>query len=366
MTYCRVCVLPNTRPNLVLDAQGVCNACRSHATKKTIDWEAREQAFQQVVANAKSYHRSYDCVIPVSGGKDSTWQLVNCLRWGLHPLAVTWRTPARTELGWENLRNLIGLGVDHIDFSVNPKVEKRFIWKAFERFGTPMIPMHMALFNIPLRLAVSMNIPLVIWGENSAFEYGGTEEETKGAELDEAWLKKFGVTQGTTAKDWVSSELTREELTPYCGPSEEDLRAKGIRALFLGYYFQWDPAKTFVVAREHGFQPRPEGPKTGYYSFADIDDDFISIHHFLKWHKFGFTRLYDNLSIEIRNHRMTREEAITKIQEAGDPTPRDDIGSFCKYVDITEVRFSEVAETFRNRDIWRKKGKNWELLEPLR
>jgi hypothetical protein len=115
----------------------------------------------------------YDCVIPVSGGKDSTWQVVKCLEYGLNPLAVTWKTPARTEVGAQNLANLVALGVDHIDYQINPKVERRFMLKALERFGSTAVPMHMALFSIPLTVAVRFEIPLVVWGENSALEYGG-------------------------------------------------------------------------------------------------------------------------------------------------------------------------------------------------
>src|SRR5262245_43408514 len=107
MEWCNQCILPDTRPNLVLNEAGVCNACESHATKRTIDWDARESAFRAVVDHAKSRSTGYDCVIPVSGGKDSTWQVVKCLEFGLKPLTVTWRTPGRTAIGQRNLDNLI-------------------------------------------------------------------------------------------------------------------------------------------------------------------------------------------------------------------------------------------------------------------
>ena len=126
MRYCSNCILPDTRPNLVIGPNGVCNACRSHGTKAEIDWEARKQAFEAVVARAKSRSTGYDCLIPVSGGKDSTWQVVKCLEAGLNPIAVTWKTPGRTAIGQRNLDNLVALGVDHIDYQVNPKVERKF------------------------------------------------------------------------------------------------------------------------------------------------------------------------------------------------------------------------------------------------
>jgi hypothetical protein len=184
MKWCQSCVLPDSRPNLRLGEDGICNACKTHQTKPQIDWEARELAFQQVVAHAKANAQGYDCLIPVSGGKDSTWQVAKSLEYGLTPLAVTWKTPARTAIGQQNLDNLIALGVDHIDYQINPQVEGRFMVKAFERFGSTAIPMHMALFNIPLNLAVRLQIPLVVWGENSAFEYGSQDEALMGFKLD--------------------------------------------------------------------------------------------------------------------------------------------------------------------------------------
>ncbi|MCX7307272.1 MAG: N-acetyl sugar amidotransferase, partial [Afipia sp.] len=291
MRYCANCILPDTRPNLLIGVDGVCNACKSHGTKRDIDWDARKAAFLSVVAHAKSRSKGYDCLIPVSGGKDSTWQVVKCLEAGLNPLAVTWKTPGRTEIGQGNLDNLVSLGVDHIDYQINPIVEAKFMLEAFIRFGSTAVPMHLAIFAIPAKIAVAFGIPLIVWGENSAFEYGGREEERTGFQLDRAWLQRHGVTHGTTARDWISPKLTERELTPYFGPSESDLESAGVLAVFLGYYLEWDPEETRKVAAQHGFAADTKGPRTGLYDYADIDDDFISIHHWLKWYKFGFTRL---------------------------------------------------------------------------
>ncbi len=351
MNYCTRCLTPSTRPNITFDSDGVCNACRTHGTKLNLDWAQRERDFQEVVRRAKSRSEGYDCLIPVSGGKDSTWQVVKCLEYGLNPLAVTWKTPGRTPIGTRNLANLVSLGVDHIDYQVSPKVERKFMLEALERYGSTAIPMHMALFNIPLKVAVRFRIPVVVWGENSAFEYGGTEEDAYGFKLDGKWLARYGVTHGTTARDWVSDTLTEKELTPYFGPTDSEMDQAGVVAVFLGYYFQWDPETSLKVAAAHGFQASTEA-KTGYYNYADIDDDFISIHHYLKWYKFGFTRTFDNLSLEIRNGRLTRDEAITILRQRGDDTPYEDIRKFCQFVGITESRFFEIIEKWRNREVW--------------
>jgi hypothetical protein len=244
---------------------------------------------------------------------------------------------------------------------VNPVVERRFLLASLVEYGTTAIPMHMALFNIPLTIAVRYEIPLVIWGENSALEYVGDAEDAGSFQLTNEWIRKYGVVQGTTAADWISDELSARDLAAYFGPTDAELEAAGVRALFLGMFFEWDPRKTFEVASAHGFKASDAGPRTGFYDYADIDDDFISIHHWLKWFKFGFTRVWDNLSLEIRNGRLTREQAIAAVAEMGDQTPHEDIRAFCEYVGIGEDRFFSIAETFRNGDVWTQRDGVWQI-----
>ncbi|MCX7157462.1 MAG: N-acetyl sugar amidotransferase [Rhodocyclales bacterium] len=355
MKWCQKCVLPDSRPNLVIGDDGICNACKAHGSKREIDWSEREAAFRKVVENARARTSGYDCLIPVSGGKDSTWQVVKCLEYGLTPLAVTWKTPARTAIGQRNLDNLVELGVDHVDYRINPKVEARFMLRAFERFGSTAIPMHMALFNIPLTIASRFNIPLVVWGENSAFEYGTEDESLTGFRLDGTWLKKYGVMHGTTAEDWLEYGFSRKELAAYFGPDAGSMETSGLRAVFLGYYFPWDPQTSLSVAAAHGFTFAAGAARTGYYDYADIDDDFISLHHWMKWYKFGFTRLFDNLSLEIRNGRITRQRALEIIREKGDQTPHADIEKFCAFAGIARERFFAIAETFRDPGVWKQR-----------
>ena len=186
MKYCKKCLLPDTRPNLAIDSKGICNACNQYKNnKQKINWKKREQIFKKIVSRVKKRSKFHDCLVPVSGGKDSTWQIVKCLEYGLTPLAVTWRTPGRTQLGQENLNNLINLGVDHIDFTINPKVEAYFVKKAFKKYGIPAIPQHLAIYQIPLSIAEKFSIPLVVWGENSALEYGGKDDEVNETKLTE-------------------------------------------------------------------------------------------------------------------------------------------------------------------------------------
>ncbi len=354
MKWCKNCLLPDTRPNIFLNSDGVCNACLNHKSKKIIDWNVRERHLQDIIKKVKKKSASYDCVIPVSGGKDSTWQTIKCLEMGLKPLAVTWKPPGRTAIGQENLNNLINLGVDHIDYSISPKVEAKFMLSTFKEKGSIAIPMHLALFNIPLKIASNFNIPLVVWGENSAFEYGEKDKSDNGFILNQAWVKKYGVTNGTSAKDWISEDLSERDLYAYKNLSDEEFQKNDTLAIFLGYFLKWDPEMTKQISLNAGFKSDPNGPRTGYYAHADIDDDYISIHHWLKWYKFGFTRTFDNLSIEIRNKRIERQEAIDIISKIGDETPHEDIEKFCEFVDIKKKEFFQISEKFRNTNIWKK------------
>jgi len=256
----------------------------------------------------------------------------------------------------------VRLGVDHIDLTVSPVVEKRFTWEAFKRFGSHAIPMHMGIYSTPLRLAVDMGIPLIIYGENSAFEYGNAEDALCGAKIDANWLHKYGVTHGTVAGDWIGwGGLTWKDLAPYAAPDLEKVERAGTKAVFLGYYFEWDVETSRRVAEAHGFRANTGQVRTGIYDYVDIDDDFISVHHWMKWLKFGFTRSFDNLSLEIRQGRMSREQAADWIRHRGDEAPHEDLAKFSQWLEVPLRDFDAAAESFRNPAVWSKDGGVWKI-----
>ncbi|MDC0399995.1 N-acetyl sugar amidotransferase [Alphaproteobacteria bacterium] len=364
MKYCIQCILPETRPGLVIDNKGVCSACRGHEDKeRSIDWSARSKMFDSIVKRAKETSRDYDCIIPVSGGKDSWYQVIKSQLHGLKILCVSWRTPQRTPVGQENLDQLIKkLGVDHIDFSINPDVEKRFTMASFEKKGATGIPMHMAIFAIPYRLATQLRVPLIIWGENPQLEFGGPEADRLSTELDVNWIANYGVTNQTKREDWIGiNELTDADLSPYALPTPADLKTFHPKSIFLGSFFRWDSFENFETATEHGFSSHSSNKKTGSWEFADIDCHFISLHHFLKWHKFGFLRIFDNLSVEIRYGRISRKEAIQNLEKTGLQQPCDDIERFCDFMEKPVDWFWNTTERFRNKDIWIKEKNIWKI-----
>lgn len=358
--YCARCVLPDTRPGLRIGADGVCEACANHAHRPRVDWDARATQLAERFNDARRQANGYDCVIPVSGGKDSTWQVATCLRHGLRVLAVTWRTPGRTSIGQQNLDNLIALGVDHIDYTINPRVERAFMRAALEKTGSTAVPMHMAMYAIPLRVATSMRIPLVIWGENPHQEYGRTDDSANPDRLDPDWGRRHGILQGSTPADWIGPELSRKDMEPYFGPDPEAFDAAGVQSIFLGDFLPWDPETSLRVAEENGFR-RAAAPRVGLYDYADIDCAFISVHHHFKWLKFGFTRLFDNLALEIRNGRISREDAIGLIRTRGDQRPSADIDALCEFLMISKASFAQIEDRFRNRDIWRQTDGVWRI-----
>jgi len=234
--------------------------------------------------------------------------------------------------------------------------------KTFSAAGSTAIPMHLAIFSIPLKVAVAFDIPLVVWGENSAMEYGGRDEDARSENLNSEWVARYGVTQGTSAADWAGKDLLPQELAAYWPPSDAELERSGTRAVFLGHYFPWDPEYTKDVAATHGFRADETGPRTGSFDYADIDDNFISLHHWVKWYKFGFTRTYDNLSLEIRNGRITREQAVEHIRQRGDETPWNDLKLFSEFTGRSQEQLIATAQTFRNTDVWRQRPDGvWEI-----
>lgn len=367
MNFCSNCILPDSRPNLIIQANGICNACNNHLSKNNIDWKNRKKEFLKITQNTIRLKRDYDCIIPISGGKDSTWQIIMALKYNLKPLCVTWKSPARNDIGNINLENAKKLGIDHLDVTINPFIEKYFTKKSFKKFGTTLIPMHMAIHSIPQQIALKFNIPLIIQGENSAFEYGGDKKNSLSKIINKYYLKMHGNTNGTIAEDWFDKKLNSKNMFFYTYPKDKLLLKKNIKTIFLGNYFEWDPVKTYNISKKYGFK-NDKKPQTGIYNFADIDDSFlISVHHWLKWYKFGITRAWDNLSIEIRNNRMSRKKAIEIVNKIGEEKPLKQIKKFINYTEINENNFYKLCDQFRNKTIWKmNKNGSWIIKKKLK
>jgi len=363
MKYCKKCIMPTSRPGITLNEDGICGGCLGFKEKKEeIDWASRGEELEKILDTFRG-KGDYDCLIPVSGGKDSTWQVYTMLQKGMKPLAITIKCQYRTELGQRNLDNLVSLGVDHIDFTVNSKIDSKFMLKTFEQNGNPSLVEHLIMWSTIIKTALRYNINLIVWAENSALEYGGCKEDRNKFRMDYDWIKKYGVTNGTVAEDWVDENLTTKDLESYNFPNEQELEKAGIENLFLGMYMEWEPEDIAKKSQTVGFE-WAENPVLGLHPFVGVDCDFRVVHHFMKWYKFGLTKLWDNLAIEIREKRMTRDDAIDYLENNTESVPYKEIDSFCNYMKISKERFFEIAESHRNLDIWKKdKSNHWYLPE---
>ena len=242
LKYCCRCVMPHTKPDLHIDEQGVCNACRAYEQRREVDWAVRQQ---ELLTLLERYRRTdgsnWDCIVPVSGGKDSTYQVIRMLQLGLNPLCVNATTCDLSSLGRANLDNLRKLGVDCIEMSPNPRIRARLNHIGLTRVGDISWPEHVGIFTIPVRAAVQYGVPLLIWGENSQNEYGGPAAAAGNNVLNRRWLEEFGGLLGLRVSDLVEAErIEPRQLLPYTYPSDEDLARVGVTGLFLGHYLPWD------------------------------------------------------------------------------------------------------------------------------
>jgi len=353
MNYCSKCVMPDTKPELTFDEEGVCNACRAHERKVTsIDWEEREKEFLEIVKKNKK-NEGYDVLIPVSGGKDSTYQTIKALELGLKPLCVCFEPTIATELGKQNLDNLQDLGVDLILVKKDPKVYKSMIIEGFETLGDNEWPDHLGIFTVPAHFAVKFNIPLLLWGENSQFEYGGPATSQESRYLNRKWLEEFGGLLGYRVEDMIGIDgITQKDLYLYTYPSDKEIERVGVTGLFLGYYFPWDTRRQTDISIAHGFKTAPRHIETTYTDFENLDCHSMTIHDYLKYVKYGFGRATDHACMDIRNGDINRDEGVRLALRYDGRYPHEAVKEFCEYTGLSKESFDETVDTFTNRKIF--------------
>ncbi len=363
LVYCTKCVMPSTKPDLFFDG-GVCDACKSTETKnKKIDWAARKKEFEKIIERYRSKDGSnYDCIIPVSGGKDSHYQVYMIKRvYGLNPLLVSFEQTYITELGKKNLENIRNFGCDMIYVKKNPIIYKKMVIEGFKRVGDSEWPNHLGIFTVPVNMAVKFNVPLLIWGENPQLEYGGPAGSRERNHIDRRWLEEFGGLLGNRVEDMVGTDgITRKDLLPYFYPKDEDLKRVDVTGLFLGYYFKWDARKqTELMMKEYGFNIKDDGPIEGTYAnYENLDEATVGIHDYLKFLKYGFGRATDHACLDIRNGRISREEGLGLVYKYDGKYPYYGVEKLMEYTGLTKKGIDEVFDRFTNKRIFRcdKKG----------
>lgn len=368
MKYCKKCLQPDTRPGIIFNEEGICYACIYEEEKKNIDWNKREKELKQIAKEAKQIAKernTYDCVIGVSGGKDSTFQAIYAKeKLGLNILLVNCVPENITEVGKYNIENLVSKGFDMIQMRPNPNVMKELTRKSFFENGNPVKPSEYPLWASAFIVAEKFNIPLVIQGENAALTLG-----VKGnldISGDASNVINSNTLSGCNASDWVDHKLSIEDLFMYQFPSIEILKEKNIRSIYLQYYTkEWSQVGNadFAIARGIRGRDTEDLYELGRYRrYSGLDTDIVPVNQMLKYYKFGFGFATDEACYDIREGRISREDAIWLVNEYDGKCGERYIEDFCKYINITTSEFWDVVDGFVNKDLFVKNLKTgkWE------
>ena len=380
MKICKNCIQPDTRPGIFFDENGVCGACLWYKEKNKINWSARERELHEIANWAKENTKSnYDCVIGVSGGKDSTKQAITARdKLGLRCLLVNFQPEGITEIGSKNIENLKNQGFDVMSIRPNPKIMKLLIKHDFFKWLNPVKATEFALWSSTYIICDSFNIPLIIQGENPGLTLGasltgvGTDSNCLNAEKLE--------TLSTGWKDYLEIEGVEEKDLFLFHYDRKSLESKNVKGIWLNYFLkEWSNFESAKFSEKFGFESRPlstdpnsigtyvaEGSHPGTY--FQLDTDLTQVNQLLKFIKFGFGQCMDHACYDILEGLLSRDEAIELVKKYDGKCSSDYIEKFCNYISITTEEFWTTAEKFRG-NMWKKddndewKNSVWELLK---
>ena len=365
MKYCKRCLQPDTRPGIYFSEEGICGACLYEESKAQINWEERFNELKAIAEWAKSKKKAYDCVIGVSGGKDSTFQAMYAKeKLGLHVLLVNCEPDGITEVGKYNIENLINLGFDCIKIRTNPKIAKILARKSFFKYGNIVKPSEYPLWASAYKIALKIDIPLIIQGENAALTLGVSNTGQDKGE-DAFNVIKLNTLQ-TSLSEWICDGITQEDLYWYQLPSPEEYKAKDIKAVWLQYYAkEWSQVYNadFSIARGlHGRTTESLYDICCYRRFSGLDSDLQIPNQMIKYLKFGFGATTDTVCYDIREGRLSREDAIWLVNEYDGKCGDQYVKLFCNYISITESQFWDVVDKYVNKKLFYKDAKTGKWL----
>lgn len=352
--------MPNTKPDLHLDNDGVCNACRSYEQRSEVDWDSRYKELQIILKKYRNKDNSnWDCIVPVSGGKDSTYQVVRMLQMGLNPLCVTSTACDLSEIGRTNIENIKNLGVDYLEMSPNSLIRSKLNRIGLKQVGDISWPEHVGIFTIPVRAAVQFNIPLIVWGENSQNEYGGPAAAANNDILNRRWLEEFGGLLGMRVADLIGMEgIEQKHTIPYTYPSDAELKKVGVTGLFLGHYIPWDGLSNALIAQANGFNTYHKVVEGSMVSYENLDNCQTGIHDYFKFLKFGFGRATDIACTHIRRGRLTRKDGLETVKRLDGLFPWEYLGKslekILKPLEINVEEFIKICDQFTNKKIFKR------------
>jgi len=350
--------MPETKPDIFFDDNWICSACRHFEQREEVDWEARYNELLQVLDRYRSSDGSnYDCIVPCSGGKDSTYQVLRMLELGMNPLCVTATTDKLTAIGRRNIENIKNLGVDYLEMSTNPVVRRRINRLALTEVGDISWPEHVAIFTVPVRIAVQLGIRLIVWGENSQNEYGGPATAADDSALTRRWLEEFGGLLGLRVSDLLGQEeIESRHLIQYTYPSDVELANVGVTGIFLGYFLPWDGWANALVSQAHGLETYSRVVEGSLVNYENLDNAQTGIHDYFKFLKYGFGRATDLACMHIRRGRFRREDAINLVRMHEGRFPWTYLGvaleEILDDIGMSLEEFRQVCDRFTNRKLF--------------
>jgi len=386
VVFCKKCVISNQRPGSVVefknkktdkkptiffDDEGICGACRNNERKeREIDWEKRERELVDLCEKYRSRTGAYDCIVPGSGGKDSAFQShILKTKYNMNPLTVTWAPHKYTDIGWQNFQNWIHAGFDNYLLTPNGKFHRLLTKLAFENLCHPFQPFIIGQRQAAARFMAMFKIPLAFYGENPA-EYGENMHDkndlpTMSPEffsakpnMDELFLG--GLPAQQILEDYP--EFSMSDLNPYLPVNGEQLKDINAEIHFLGYYIKWDPQEMYYYAAEHtGFKPNPARTEGTYSKYSSIDDKIDPLHYYTTLIKFGIGRATYDSAQEVRNGKLTREEAVALVHRYDQEFPEQFFIEMMEYMDIEPAKFWQVINEHRSPHLWKKAGNDWVL-----
>ncbi len=383
--FCKRCVISNQRPSSTVefkhtvtekkavidfDDEGICSACRFAEQKdQGIDWQLKEDELKALLARFKRNDGGYDVIVPGSGGKDSAYTAhVLKYKYGMNPLTVTWSPHLYTDIGWKNMQNWMHVGgLDNVLFTPNGKLHRLLTRLAFVNLLHPFQPFIVGQRIIGPLMAAKFNVPLVMYGENQA-EYGNKVDENQKPTMDPKFFStddplvmRLG---GVTVREIIEQyDFTLNDFTPYIAPRPEILAEKNIEVHYLGYYLKWDPQECYYYAAEHtGFQANPDRTEGSYSKYSSIDDKIDPFHYFTTLIKFGIGRATYDAAQEVRNGKITREEAVHLVKKYDQEFPKKYFHEFLDYISLSEKEFWDAVDKFRSPHLWLKDDSGqWQL-----
>lgn len=358
MKYCKRCLYPSTKPDLWFE-DGICGACHAFDNRSNYDWSTGSRVLREIISKNKK-NPKYDCIVPVSGGKDSTYQAWRLLEEGFNPLCITAPTDQLTPLGRQNIENLKSLGCDYIEFTVNKKIRRLINRYAFFNVGDIQWPEHLLIYTIPVRAAVLFQIPIIIWGECPQREYGaGRPEDANLKFFDRRVLEEYGSLNGLRVSDLSSIKGVNErDLYLYEYPDPDEVDKLGLKGLYLDNYFPWNGISNFVISQTLGFKSYEENILGSIANYENLDNYVHGIHDYLKYLKFGFSRATDVACNLIRRNLITRNDAIKLVTMNDGAYPSQYMQKPLTHIlneySISIEDFEIACDDYTNYDIFKK------------